>query len=260
MPSVITWAHVSFNQNWKTVGNLLSLTERRSSDRRTHEQRAAINQAGLLFCVTAWEAYIEDLAREASDFVAGNLETFQDLPKNVRSTMVKSIIPHDYPSKPNGNSSSGFYPADLADDRWRDVYRKLVHRATEGSNFNTPNSRNTQQLFLTWLGLDVTKSWSWQNFASPAAANRLDEMIRLRGSIIHTGDKPDGINRAWIRFYGETNVKRLVAATDQAVLDHVNRMCGKATGAVNSFGSDGYDLDYLDPLPVNIEDSSEITA
>ena len=101
----------------------------------------------------------------------------------------------------------------------------MAHTATTGSAFNTPSAANVRALFESWFDLGVTKSWRWQRFEAPKAAERLDESIRIRGSIIHTGKKPRGINKNWINTYGEKNIRKLVDKTAAALIPHVLDLC-----------------------------------
>lgn len=215
----MTDAKVSFENNWTTINDLMTIGEEGA---RTQSQRASVNRAALIFVVTAWESYVEDTVREATNLMATHCTSFEMLPKRVRSSIVSQITPS---KGPNSKSPSGKYAHDLADDGWRTLLRNFAYKATEGSNFNTPNTSNVRSLFKDWIGADITDHWSWQHFAAPRAADRLDETIHLRGSIIHTGSKPDGLNKNWIYTYGESNIRKLVERTDVAVINHVNQVC-----------------------------------
>lgn len=216
-----TSAGDSFEENWKSITDLMTIGE---GVKRTQSQRAAVNKAALIFAVTAWESYVEDVLREGATLMAAHCPSFQDLPKSVRSSIITQVTPA---KGPGSKSPSGKYPDSLADGGWRSLFRDFAIDATEGGNFNTPKTEAVQQLFKKWLGVDVTDSWSWQRFESPKAGDRLDETIVLRGSIVHTGSKPDGLNRNWINMYGESNIRKLVARTDDAVVEHVNKVCGQ---------------------------------
>lgn len=226
-----TAAKNSFEENWSTITNLMEMVGAGGST--THPQSAARNRAALAFCITTWESYVEDALREASTYVADNCSAFSTLPKQVQRALVNAVVPQ---TVPNSKSISGKYPQDLADDGWRVLLKRLANEATEGGNFNTPKTKNVADLFVKWCGLDVTESWFWQNFARPGPANRLDESISLRGEIVHTGTKPDGINKNWIYTYGEKNIKKLVDKTDEALIRHVNGLCAKKATDVDAFG------------------------
>ncbi|MCW4466566.1 HEPN domain-containing protein [Glutamicibacter sp. MNS18] len=215
-----TNAKVSFDENWETIEALMILTG--ASGSRTQRQIAAQNQAALSFCITAWEAYVEDVAKEAATYLAENCSRFSDLPSSVRKSLVSKVVPLNGPSS---KTISGKNVQDLMDDGWRPLLIEFVTEATYESNFNTPNSKNISKLFKTWVGVDVTQYWYWQNFAVPGPATRLDRSIAIRGSIVHTGQKPDGINRNWIETYGRGNICRLVEKTDISLMKHVNEFC-----------------------------------
>lgn len=223
-----TQAQASFEDNWTTISHLMSIGEEGT---RTQPQRAAVNRAALIFIVTVWESYVEDVVREAADLMATHCPSFQDLPKSVQ----KSIVKHITPKQGFGTKSpSGKYAFHVAGDGWRALLRGFAYDATDGQNFNTPNTKNVRELFTAWMGKDVTESWSWQHFATPKAADRLDETIVLRGDIVHTGQKPDGLSRNWINTYGDANIRKLVVRTDRAVIEHVNSICQKDVWAAST--------------------------
>ncbi len=60
--------------------------------------------------------------------------------------------------------------------------------------FHTPNSRNIKKLFLPLLGRDITTEWTWDNFDSKRACEKLNEYIKLRGDVVHRAvtDKQSG--------------------------------------------------------------------
>jgi hypothetical protein len=222
-----TEARASFEENWQTIRELVP--KRGERGKGSHAMRAARNKAALVFCITAWEAYVEDLVREGTDYLALNCNSFSDLPRDVRKTLERAVTPL---ANQGGRTPSGRRPADLADDGWRRVLPELAIVATEGSGFNTPNSKHVAELFTKWCGVDVTAHWSWQRFPKPSAAERLDESIGLRGDIVHRGRKPEGLNKFWIETYGEHNIRRLVERTDAALIAHINSVCnGEMTGS-----------------------------
>lgn len=222
-----TNASNSFDASWQTIETLLDLGK---DGKRTQEQIAAINKAALVFYITAWESYVEDLAREAASFVAQHCKSFSKLPKSTRKVIVKKVTPQGFPERPDGPTASGFRPDALADDGWRQLYVDLVNMATTGGAFNTPNTENVSGLFREWLGVEVVPSWNRQKFTAENAADRLDESIRIRGEIVHTGAKPPGINKSWIKTYGTTNIRHIVKSTDQLVATHVNEVCATGPG------------------------------
>lgn len=93
----------------------------------------------------------------------------------------------------------------------------------ELKRFNNPASDKTRKLFVDYAGVDVTKQWKWANYEPASARKKLDELLRLRGDIVHRSKAPNdgGPSKAHpvkredlakaIRF-----LKSLVDATDKA--------------------------------------------
>ncbi|MGJ8660895.1 MAG: HEPN domain-containing protein [Bacteroidota bacterium] len=95
--------------------------------------------------------------------------------------------------------------------------------------FNSPNSSNARQLFTKYFGIDITKSWAWNNYDATQAKRVLDGIISKRGDAAHQANKNhdssnephlvkrDELEKA-IRF-----LKGLVEATDQIPLANNNQ-------------------------------------
>lgn len=206
-----TAARVSFGENWLIVDELKGL---RDTDAvTTHSQRAALNRSGIIFLITAWEAYIEDVAIEVADHIAERCEKYNNLPHQL-----KSIISEGVPRK--------WQLSDVADGGWRDIVSSNARTLTSGNKFNTPNRENTDDLLKKVVGIPrISDYWAWQSFPVPRAAERLDESIGIRGEIVHTGRKPDGLNKRWLLTYGN-NIEGLVEKTDAALLQHAYEVTG----------------------------------
>lgn len=55
----------------------------------------------------------------------------------------------------------------------------------ELKRFHNPSSDKTRRLFLDYLEVDVTKSWSWNQYDVPKVKATLDELIGKRGDAVH---------------------------------------------------------------------------
>jgi hypothetical protein len=62
------------------------------------------------------------------------------------------------------------------------VHAKL---AEEIKRLHNPTSEKTIQLFRDYAGVDLGKSWKWNNFAPELAKERLNEYMKLRGDVVH---------------------------------------------------------------------------
>jgi hypothetical protein len=99
----------------------------------------------------------------------------------------------------------------------------LARLQEELKRFHNPTSDKTRKLFIDYAGVDVTKHWKWSNYDAAAAKKKLDELLSLRGDIVHRSKalhdggpskahpvKRDDLEKA-IRF-----LKGLVDATEKA--------------------------------------------
>lgn len=61
----------------------------------------------------------------------------------------------------------------------------------ELKRFHNPASDKTRKLFLDYAGVDVTKHWKWSNYEPASAKKKLDELIGIRGDVVHRSKAPD---------------------------------------------------------------------
>jgi RiboL-PSP-HEPN len=99
----------------------------------------------------------------------------------------------------------------------------LTRLQEELKRLHNPTSDKTRKLFLDYAGIDVTKHWKWSNYEPSSVKKKLDELLGIRGDIVHRSKAPDdgGPSKAHpvkredlakaIRF-----LKGLVDATDKA--------------------------------------------
>lgn len=140
------------------------------------QNRDVFVRAGVILTVTAWETFIEDTLalhfqkrlREAST------------PGDIQSTFNR--IAQAWIDQVRGRPK----PPDMAQwagDGWKNIL--LDKFSVEISRFNTPNSENIKDLFERYLDLNVEPSWRWRGMSSTTACQKLDELIKLRGELVH---------------------------------------------------------------------------
>jgi len=95
--------------------------------------------------------------------------------------------------------------------------------AEEIKRLHNPTSDKTIQLFRDYTGIDLTDSWSWNNFEPKTVRERLNQLMKLRGDVVHRSRsiipgppqahpvKKEELEKA-IRF-----LKDLVVATEKAM-------------------------------------------
>jgi hypothetical protein len=146
---------------------------------RPEPRLEALKRSALILAVTAWESFVEDTLRKELDKL---LKTTAD-PFTI-SSIFNGIAHQWLESARRGDKK----PPDLMQwtgDKWKDAVRQSLSKSLE--SFNTPNSKNTARLFERYLGVDITKKWTWQRVSSVTAQKQLDALIKLRGRVVHRG-------------------------------------------------------------------------
>jgi len=93
----------------------------------------------------------------------------------------------------------------------------------EIKRLHNPNAEKTLQLFRDYAGVELQEQWCWNNFPAPLVRERLNQLLKLRGDVVHRSRtlqpgpptahavKKDDLEKA-IRF-----IKDLVTATEKGV-------------------------------------------
>ncbi len=55
----------------------------------------------------------------------------------------------------------------------------------EIKRLHSPTSDKTIQLFRDYAGVDLTDSWTWNNYDPKTVRERLNQYIKLRGDVVH---------------------------------------------------------------------------
>jgi hypothetical protein len=61
----------------------------------------------------------------------------------------------------------------------------------ELKRFHNPASDKTRKIFMDYVGVDVTKHWKWPGYEIVAAKKKLDELLGIRGDIVHRSKADD---------------------------------------------------------------------
>jgi hypothetical protein len=134
-----------------------------------------LKRAGIIVGITAWETYIEDIIRSRFE---KNIEQAVS-PKDIQSAF-NSVAEEWLSAKPK--------PPDLA--KWAsEGWKALIHEKFKKDieSLNTPSSENIRKLSKRYLNLDLTQKWKWPGVTSEEACRKLDNLIKLRGAIVHRG-------------------------------------------------------------------------
>lgn len=93
------------------------------------------------------------------------------------------------------------------------------------SRLHNPNSVKTIQLFKDYADIDITNNWKWNNFEPKKVRDKLDEISKLRGDVVHRSRKlvsgpsqPDPVTKEALEKV-ISFLKNLVVATEEALLN-----------------------------------------
>ena len=132
-------------------------------------------RAGVILTITAWEVFVEGIITEQFDIKHDEaFETYHM--ENAFNFAAELWL------------KAKRTPADLAEWTgygWKDFVAEQFHKEING--LNTPSSNNIRTLSRIYLGKDMTAFWSWKGMLPARACHKLDEFIKLRGRLVHTG-------------------------------------------------------------------------
>ncbi len=178
-----------------------------------------LNRSAIVFITSCWEAYVEDVAMEAFNYLLSNATSATQIPSKVKALAVADMV---------SASDKEVRVWDLADKGWHTVLQS--HQTTARSKWvdslNTPKKRQVNELFRDLLGLkSLSGSWSWKGISATSAAKKLDSFITLRGQIAHRLKHDEAVYKSWGTTYLD-HVEKLVEKTDDAVRNHIEDLVG----------------------------------
>ncbi len=205
----------TFVENINEVNRLVMLHEEKTGNDAGRRYGVEIlNKSGVVLLTACWEAFVEDCASAAFEFVLRKTPNPGTLPKSIRQKVAQLI-------KADKNDIKAW---ELAGNGWRNVLRdykeKLLH--TYVSFFNTPKAGNVDNLFEALLGLTrVSDKWSWQKVTVQGARDRLARYVELRGSIAHRVKASQSVHKKMVNDYSDF-ITRLAVRTANVTRAHVH--------------------------------------
>ena len=182
MPSA---AKSSFESALVDVTNLMEFHANEGGDApgRRPANLQSLNKSAVVLLCAAWESYVEYVITECA---AANI-TEAELPKDLMKSLRKLVSRYVRDSK----DESAWIKT--AGSGWKDVAREVV--TAKVSLLNTPKTNQVSILFEDILGVTkVENIWSWAKNELGGPARRLDDFVKLRGSIAH-GAQKDSVNK-----------------------------------------------------------------
>ena len=211
----------TFEKNCADIDRLLEIHQTEGGTERGRRTRLEVlNKSAVVLITAFWEAYCEDVASEALEYIVRHTRDAGKLPKDLRKVVAKELE----------DDVDELAVWRLADKGWRKVLSsRLVDLKEERDRrLNTPKTRQIEELFERALGLSsVSKSWHWSRMSAKRAGEKLDEYVSLRGSIAHRGSGAAGVRKQQVDDYYD-HVKHLVGKTDARVSEVVKAVTGRA--------------------------------
>jgi len=212
-------ARHAFDENAGDVKRLVQLHERIGGAEPGRKHGLEVLSKSAIVLITAiWEAYCEDIAAEALEFIVKEAKGPSSLPKELRKRIAKE-------QKDDKNELAVWR---LAGDGWRQLVTSRLGQLREKRNWDFSNPRASQidKLFADALGEEkISDAWSWQGMSVKDAKEKLDRYVTIRGQIAHRGKGLKSIKKSDVSDYFE-HVKHLVAKTG----GRINKFVKKATG------------------------------
>jgi hypothetical protein len=204
-----------FLENVAEVGQLLAIHKSigGTGPGRRHDIEV-LNKSAVVLVVACWEAYVEDLASVALDYLITNAKDHTVFPTNVLERV--------------SSKHSGPKAWSLAGDGWkkamRDNYTELL--AKTSGVLNTPRTAPVDELFLKSIGIaSMSSHWHWKGRTQPKAVAALDALVTLRCSIAHRVQHTKSVRKSNVIAAKEL-VSFLAAISSNAVRNHLHSAVG----------------------------------
>ena len=198
-----TKSYTRFTKNMETV-NRLEETYEEIRTRRNRRGKAAydhITRSAIIFLASAFEVYIEDVAKECCNQHISFAGDASKLPNDVKNT-INNFVKKDKNAEP---------PIMLCDEGWRRIYRIIAEQET--GKLNTPKKQQIQELFNRLIGISTTKIDDIPNIED------LDSVITFRGEIAHRVKAEQYVKIEQVKKNVQT-VKELVVEIDKMIINY----------------------------------------
>lgn len=209
-----------FVENIKEVKTLIKIHEEKTGTKAGRRGGVEIlNKSAIVLLTACWEAFIEDAASTAFEFLLDQCVDAKKLPKEILKRVAKFV-------KEDKNEIRVW---DLAQSGWKRVLRDYKLRMLHFyiGSFNTPKAGNVDNLFLALLDLpDLSKNWTWQGMQVDGAKKKLEEYIELRGSIAHRVKTSKSVYKQDVSDYVDF-INRLACRTANVVRVQVHSFVNK---------------------------------
>ncbi|WP_434769396.1 hypothetical protein [Curtobacterium flaccumfaciens] len=188
------------------VDNLITHHSSGGAVGRPAADEGPLNRSCVVLTYAAWEVYAEDSLVWAAERVATR-PTFASLPEATRQFIADKAASD---------------PASLADDGWREAVVEQVVLLTRGDpttgdfGINTAGPRQLVSLHESILGDRLLNKVKWPKKDNESVKKSLLDLVRERGSIVHTGTPRGALHLKHVRDH-RNFVERLAEGLDAEI-------------------------------------------
>ncbi|MCR9092995.1 MAG: HEPN domain-containing protein [bacterium] len=177
-----------------------------------------LNRSALVLLVACWEAFVEDLATNAFEFLLANANDPSVFPTKVRVAATRELRSHPDETK----------VWELAGDNWKKVLVNHKHTTLKRhvGRLNTPRPAQIDEMFSDLIGLDkLSKKWSWAKNSNADVLDKFEKMVTRRGAIAHRVSEGAAVHKAYVRKSSDA-VIRASSVSSNRVRDHLEVQTG----------------------------------
>lgn len=219
----------TLNENISEVRRLLRIHQRIAGSKPGYKHGVEVlNKSSIVLLVACWEAFVEDLAESAFDFMLSKSSSYEVFPMNVLTRASKVLK----------GSQDEREIWKLAQDGWKtvlsDYKRDLIEHYL--GKFNTPKPEKIDALYESLIGVtQISQYWYWKSMSADSSRRKLTLLVELRGSIAHRVATSKSVRKSDVRDYLGF-VHRLAVISSNRVSDFISERVKEQPWHRYSFG------------------------
>ena len=154
-----------------------------------------LNKSAIIITLACWEAYVEDLAKNAFEHMLNVAKSPSVFPNHVLAIAGKRVT-----------KSGAIDVWSLADDGWKSALRahkdEILNKYVVKGSFNTPSCENIDKLYSELVGLtSASREFYWPGMSNDRAKEKLQNLIELRGEIAHRVESSSPVYKKDVEAY-----------------------------------------------------------
>jgi len=210
-----------FEASSMEVDQLREIHEKVSGTDRGWRNLEVLNKSAIVLICAIWEAYCEDLAGEALEYLLARIDDPSKLPLAFQKQVAKELKKDDLHQLAAWK---------LAGNQWKDHLRARLASFKKSRDFDwsTPSADRVDAFFADAVGISkVSSAWSWKSVGPAENRRKLDALVHLRGAIAHRGRSAQVVKKFHFT-RGLVLVTNLVRRTDEKVNTELQFITGVA--------------------------------